>query len=159
MNKAEIEDFLWLKFNSFNRFEGFIEIASKLQGGLYWHALRTAYTDTDNLYYYKDLIKIAFQREEPNRSELMNPNELEFYNSLPEEVEIYRGLTIAEQNSKNFGVSWTLKKEVAEFFAYKYLRNFSTEAEAKTVQHLIVNKKNIIAYFNGRDEHEVIYIN
>ena len=41
----------------------------------------------------------------------MNKNELKVYNSLPENVIIYRGMTTDELESGDFGVSWTLSRE------------------------------------------------
>ena len=78
--------------------------------------------------------------------------------STPEKVGIYRGMTKIELKSGEFGISWTLDKEKAEFFAYTYVRNTSTNLLPKTVHKIIVDKKDIIAYFNGRKEQEIIYI-
>jgi hypothetical protein len=65
-------------------------------------------------------------------------------------------MTIAEFECFDIGISWTLSKKVAEFFAYKYLRNFSTEKLPKMVHSEIVNKKNLLCYLNGRKEQEVL---
>jgi len=67
-------------------------------------------------------------------------------------------MTIEELESGDFGVAWTLSKEIAEWFADTYGRNFSTEDKPKTVHQLEVSKVEIIAYFGGRNEQEVIYI-
>lgn len=48
--------------------------------------------------------------------------------------------------------------EKAEFFAYDYIRNSDTEELDKTVIEKIVSKENIIAYFDGREEQEVIVL-
>ena len=76
----------------------------------------------------------------------------------PEIESIYRGMTTEELESGDFSVSWTLSKECAEFFAFKYGRNFSTENKPKVVHQLEVKKVEILAYFNERNEQEVIYI-
>lgn len=88
----------------------------------------------------------------------MTKQELKIYNSLPENITIYRGMTVAELESGDFGISWTLSKECAEFFAFKYGRNFSTENKPKVVHQLEVLKVEILAYFHERNEQEVIYI-
>ena len=77
---------------------------------------------------------------------------------LPEKVKIYRGVTTDEIDSKSFGLSWSLKKEVAEFFAFKYRRNYDTSSSLKTVIEIEVDKNEIIAYFKDREEDEIIYL-
>jgi hypothetical protein len=67
-------------------------------------------------------------------------------------------MTVEELESGDFGVSWTLSKERAEFFAFKYGRNLSTEGKPKIVHQLEVMKVEILAYFNERNEQEVVYI-
>ena len=54
----------------------------------------------------------------------MTKQELKIYNSLPENITIYRGMTTEELESGDFGISWTLSKECDGFFAFKYGRNF-----------------------------------
>lgn len=49
------------------------------------------------------------------KENLMESDELEVYNGLPEEVIIYRG--VGDKKQKIKALSWTLSKEVAEFFA------------------------------------------
>jgi len=88
----------------------------------------------------------------------MTKQELKIYNSLPENITIYRGMTTEELKSGDFGISWTLSRERAEFFAFKYGRNFSTENKPKVVHQLEVTKVEILAYFNERNEQEVICI-
>jgi hypothetical protein len=63
-----------------------------------------------------------------------------------------------ELKSGNFGVSWTLSKKVARFFAEDYKRNYDTRKHKKIVHSMIVDKASIIAYFSSRKEKEVIYI-
>ena len=63
-----------------------------------------------------------------------------------------------ESKSGNHGISWTLKQDVAEFFAHAYIRNHATCGLKKTVTELVINKKDVIAFFNGREEFEIIYI-
>lgn len=45
---------------------------------------------------------------------LMTEEELEFFNNLPEEINIYRGAESIK------GISWTLSKEKAEWFAKRF---------------------------------------
>jgi hypothetical protein len=88
----------------------------------------------------------------------MNEDELRFLKNMPDKITIYRGMTKDEQVSKNFGVSWSLEKNTADFFAYKYNRNFHTATTEKVVHKLVINKSEVIAFLNSRDEFEIIYV-
>ena len=144
--------------NSFNRFPAFLKINSQLKGENYWYALRNSYVNSDNLYSFSKMIKKCFLKNEPQIESLMLPVEMEYFNNLPNQITIYRGMTEDELNQKAFGCSWTLKKEVAEYFAYTYNRNFDTRNINKVVHELTINKNEVIAFFNEREEFEIIYI-
>ena len=88
----------------------------------------------------------------------MTTEELEFLKNLPDKVTIYRGMTVEESTKEHQGVSWTLDKKVAEFFAYQYTRNQSTSKKPKTVVEKVIDKSEIIAVFLGREEQEIIYM-
>lgn len=124
----------------------------------YWYALGQAYTTcdwTDNLSIWEK--KLFFCANRPHRQFLMSTAERKYLSSLPETVTIYRAMTIVEKESGEFGISWTLNKKVAEFFAYKYLRYAKYQDMEKTVHSLRVPKSQLIAYFNERKEKEIIY--
>lgn len=89
---------------------------------------------------------------------LMNEDQKKFYHLLPETVTIYRGMTEKERRSGDYGISWTLDKAMASFFAFKYIRNYAFANEPKCVLELSVPKTRIIAYWNERREQEIIYI-
>lgn len=155
MNKKEIDNIL-INVDSFNRFQTFLTLSSKLKGKNYWYALRSAYESSDNLYPYKSEVKLCFLSNEPHRKNLMTSEERNFLTKLPEKVKVYRGMTEQEYKSGEFGISWTLKKEVAEFFAFKYQRNFSTQHNKKVVHEMTIDKNSIICFWNGRKEFEII---
>ncbi len=148
-----------LTVSSEDRFLLFLnELADWLHGDLYWYALRRAYQMSDNLYEFSDDVLRCFTRGDEDRDRLMTNEELQYLNSLPDTITIYRGMTKYEQKKGEFGVSWSLKKGVAKHFADKYVRNFSTNHLDKTVHSITVNKKDVIAYFGEREEYEIIYI-
>lgn len=140
------------------KFQVFLAIKPLLKGKLYWYALRGAYEMSDNLNYYRYDLKLAFLADEPQRYSLMTKEELKYFDALPEQITIYRGMTENELMQKSFGCSWTLKKETAEFFAYTYQRNFATKHLKKVVHEMTINKSDVIAFLNNRDEFEIIYI-
>ena len=79
---------------------------------------------------------------------LMDEEERELFQSLDDVVTVYRGVTSYNaQNAK--ALSWTLNREVAEWFAHRFGQN-------GTVYEAQVKKENIYAVFLGRNEEEVI---
>ena len=158
ISKEDIEALLFGKgVNTFNRFKTFLIVAQKLPPQLYWWGLRCAYELSDNLYKYREEVKTCFNSDLPNREELMTQKEKETLKSLPAIVTIYRGMTIKEMNTGSYGVSWSLKKDIAKFFT-TYFRNCDVKNEPKVIKELTIPKEKIIAYFNERDEEEVIYL-
>jgi len=72
--------------SSFDRFKIFLRIKDELNDKDYWRTLADAYTGSDNLYHLKEEVKEAFLEDRSYREYLMNKEELEVYNSLPENI-------------------------------------------------------------------------
>ncbi len=104
-----------IEVNSFNRFKTFIKLLPKLEGKSYWYALRNTYEMSDNLFEVSGLVKASFIKNEPKREYLMNNKERDFLAKLPEKITIYRGMTLQEKKSNNFGISLTLDKKLLNF--------------------------------------------
>ena len=83
-----------------------------------------------------------------DKNALMEEDELEVYNSLPEMVTVYRGVT-SYNNKKLKVLSWTIDTEVAKWFANR----FQGKGQVYTAT---ISKKHILAYFGGRGEQEVV---
>jgi len=108
---------------------------------------------------YKDQVKKLFSSTLPGREKLMTLKEQEYFKALPDTLTIYRTMTINESLSKDYGISWTLDKKVAEYFRVIYNRNKATRNEPKTIIELQIKKIEAIAFFAGRKETEIIYLN
>lgn len=81
-----------------------------------------------------------------SRESLMDAEELAYYDSLPEEFTVYRGVG-SKSNKK--GISYTLSLEKAEWFAKRFQKKgYVLTGTAK--------KKDVLAYFNSREEQEVL---
>jgi hypothetical protein len=146
------------KPNGVSRFQIFLSIKPLLKGSKYWYALRHTYIHSDDLYNYRFDIREAFSCEEPNRDKIMYARERKYLEKLPQKITIYRGMTLEEKESGCFGISWTLKKKTAEFFANRYWRNFATKGKKKVVHSITIDKNEVIAYFAVRSEYEIIYL-
>lgn len=79
----------------------------------------------------------------------LSKKNLEFYNSLPDEVMIYRGVYKNAPKKIINGFSWTINKEIANRFANRY-------HNVGNVYQATINKKDILAVAKERNEEEVI---
>lgn len=87
-----------------------------------------------------------------DKSKLMNEEDYEYYKSLPEEVEIYRGVAVGRAEQK--GLSWTDKYETAQWFAERY--DNRVEGQHGYILKAKIRKEDIFAYFNTRGEDELV---
>lgn len=76
---------------------------------------------------------------------LMEKEDLDVYNNLPDEFIVYRGVSKG-RNKK--GLSYTRNKDKAEWFANRFGKGYVIE---KTIK-----KENVLAYFNTRNEDEIV---
>ena len=85
-----------------------------------------------------------------DRKNLMNKEEMQYFNNLPDEVNIYRGIAVgrAEQD----GLSWTCNYDTAKWFANRFNHGDKTGYIVKGT----IAKKDIFAYLNGRNEDEIL---
>lgn len=128
------------------RLQAFISIAKDLPDTKYWSLLSSIWTDTENQWQNLEQWKELLSSNRPERHYLMDESEFQLLNSLPELVTIYRGCI---KGLNEDGLSWTLNKSKAEFFANR----FSKEG---IVLEREIPKSDIIAVLTGRGESEVI---
>ena len=81
-----------------------------------------------------------------NKQYLMSEEERTYLKSLPDTVTVYRG--VAKGRNPD-GLSWTDSYETAKWFADRWHSNGE-------IRRGVVLKKDILAYFNGRDENELV---
>jgi hypothetical protein len=79
----------------------------------------------------------------------MSDGELNVFNNLPENLTIYRGVGVGR---KKMGLSWTENCDKADWFAKRFNQNGKQGYLLKAE----INKKGILAYFNSRNEDELI---
>lgn len=129
------------------RLDAFVQITKELPDDKYWSLLASIWTDTENGWQNLDTWRALFSSNRPGRGHLMDADEHLTLRYLPDTVEIYRG---CEKGVNEDGISWTLNRDKAEFFANR----FTKQGIVLTKQ---INKSDIIAVFNGRGEAEVIH--
>lgn len=79
----------------------------------------------------------------------LSKENLKFYNSLPDEVVIYRGVYENAPEKIINGFSWTINKEIANRFANRY-------HNTGNIYQAIINKKDVLAVAKERNEEEII---
>lgn len=82
-----------------------------------------------------------------DRSKYLSESDLEVYNNLPNEIEIYRG---SQLNEPVDGFCWSLSRDVADWFAHRY------DNSNPVVHKANIKKSDVFAYTNAVDEQEVI---
>ncbi|MCG2611527.1 hypothetical protein LZZ90_08400 [Flavobacterium sp. SM15] len=130
---------------------------------VYWEIVGHCYTMSNLAHTDMEIILSYINDSRPKKEYMMDEDEREFFNNLPDEVTIYRGCSKKEIESGNYRISWTLDKKVAEFFAYEYInlnfeKSFEKDKSKFDVVEKTVNKSELLAYFGGRNESEVLYL-
>lgn len=138
-----------------DKIKTFSKYADKLSDKEYWSYLNECYTMQDYSIAPYALTVNLFKSNRKEKDFLMSDSEREVIKSLPNEVTIYRGMSKDEYKSKKYRFSWTLNKSIAEMFAKRNRLLYKTEF---IVCELIIPKDKIIAYFEDREESEIIYL-
>jgi hypothetical protein len=79
----------------------------------------------------------------------MSDEGLRIFDSLPEQIEVWRGTSHKRGLA---GLSWTRDRAMAVFFA----RRFCSAKRVPLLAKGIVEKRDVIAYFGGRGEREIV---
>lgn len=128
----------------------------------YWKIIGHCYTSSELGHSDTEVIAEYLNCPRSNRHYLMNEEERNLLANLPDQVTIYRGCSAKEVNSTKLRFSWTLDREIAESFANDYTTNIYERLEGKDKSKYVVieraiNKDEIVAYFTGRGESEILY--
>ena len=84
-----------------------------------------------------------------NKRLLMTEEDYDVYTGLESEMTIYRGVAVG-RNPK--GLSWTMNYDKAAWFANR----FNTADKKGYIQEATIKKESVLAYFNTRDEEEIV---
>lgn len=132
-----------------------MDINEELDEKLFWSLFIESWSIVENIYATRVFwFHLIHSRKKPSLDLVMDESEIEFFNSLPDEFEIYRGTTADEPHDTD-SLSWTTDREKAEWFADR--RESLTIPPVKTkVLSRVVKKEQVLVYHNGRYEHEII---
>jgi hypothetical protein len=133
----------------------FLQYNNQLNDNEYWTRLSEVYQLQDYNPVPYGVLKALFTNDRKGRENLMKEEEREFFETLPDEILIFRAMSLKEFESGEFRISWTLKEPVAK----KFKKRNEMLYEGEHVIHSIsVLKKDVIAYLNDSEEHEIIYL-
>ena len=91
------------------------------------------------------------QKYEPSKW-ISTSEERKFFDELPGKVTLYRGCCIDEATFGRYGISWTARRDVAEFFSFRYT------TEQRAVFSTTISKENIRAVLTEREEAECLIL-
>ena len=120
----------------------------------YWENLKDVYITQDYMLLPYAAYKAIFNSNRNKKEFLMNDDERSFLENLPEQIKIYRG-GAKKEVKKGYGISWTLNKDIAQQFVD---RKKHLAKDEMTILQLEISKSEVVAYFNERNEEEIIYL-
>lgn len=133
------------------RLDAFEAIESELDDATYWKLLGGIWTDTENMWAGKDLWRWCLQDRDADMRHLMMSDEER--RALAEDhgdvIRVYRGYT---DSGDPDGFSWTTNSIVGKFFA----RRLARPNQRQYLATGLVDKANVIAFFDGRSEQEIV---
>lgn len=117
----------------------------------YWKILAAVWTQQEQLWRKRKVFLNLLQSPRPERQCLMSAPERRKLDGLPNVIPVFRGFTGARGVK---GMSWTLDQKKAEWFAKRYaaIEHIGPPKLAKAK----AKKKDVLAYFNGRKEKEIV---
>jgi hypothetical protein len=132
------------------RVQAFVGIEENLDDKNYWELLSWLWSDSENIWQNNSLWQRLLASPRHESHYFMDDDERKFFASLPDEITVYRGY----QKGKNFdGISYTLNKERAEWFAKRWSRG-----NRAAVRERVVKKPQVFAYLAGRNEEEILLV-
>lgn len=105
------------------------------------------WTDSENVYQNVHIIVQLLNIIDDSRL-VMNEEDRKTFDAMPDEFTVYRGCT--ERNAG--GMSWTLNREKAEWFANRLLQ----PGDKCKVLDAKVKKEHVLFYTNARGEQEIV---
>ncbi|MDB5518718.1 MAG: hypothetical protein JWQ17_5476 [Tardiphaga sp.] len=130
-----------------HRLASFDEIQSELEDSLYWQLLARLWIDSENIFENRAAWAELWQARRDSKCCAMEVEEQEAFKKLPHQLVLYRGVGADDEGLD--GLSWTLSREKAIWFANR-------RKGAPRLVTASVKKGGIHAYFDRRDEREVV---
>ena len=143
----EASRFLFRHFDKPERFEALMRLRSVLSPSDFYRLFGDIWINSESLYMHQDAIREALTNPPAAHIYMMEPEEREMYDRVPEITTIYRGCWADNQESW----SYTLNEQRATWFARRC--PYDGQPLLVTAQ---VKRTDIIAFFTRRGEEEVV---
>lgn len=120
---------------------------------VFWKTFADAWMDSENLWQDTRLIRKLMSSSRPHREETMTAKERRALKGMPDTLTIYRGFS---GKGTLRGWSWTTDREKGEWFARRPPGPLHPAPTDPTLVEATVRKSDVIAYFAGRNESEIV---
>ena len=156
MKPKELERLIW-QADPRNRLTLFIEnlptSGSSFPDKHFWRMLGEIYTQGEGTWNVRGIYAILFKANRSDRHHVMTIDERKALAKLPEVITVHRGFAL--RNRK--GLSWTLGRAKAEWFARRQALFLSKKKGVRArVVSGVCSRADVIAYFTGRKEEEIL---
>lgn len=131
------------------RVTAFTEIMDNMDDAAYWALLGRIWIDSENIRQNPRIWQTLLRSERGDREAIMRDHEREALAELPATITVYQGHT----DRRHDGWSWTTERHTAEWFATRFA---TLEGGRPVVTTATVAKADVIAYFTGRNESEIL---
>jgi len=132
------------------RIDAFSSVQSEMDDATYWDILGDLWIESENIWQNLRAWKGYLRSKRAHREQFMSAEDRRVFDSFPATLDVYRG----HQGRNAKGISYTLSKEKAEWFANR----FHKKDRAGQVKHRQIAKQDCFAYLDGRDEQEIIIL-
>lgn len=146
--------YVWMHERPY-RFNAFLRVTHQLSDGEYWTMLGAIWTDSENIWQNRagwSVFLKGGQRNLKLRPLMMERAERTAFSALRDTLTIYRGGSTKSRTSARTGMSWTLDRTKARWFATRLL----PEGHRGLVYQRTVSKQDVVAYFLMRGEEEIV---
>lgn len=109
-----------------------------------WRIARDSWLEVDSVSCNRVAWLAFFKEFFDTRRHFMSEKENEHFDSLPEQIKIYRGY----RGKNRAGISWTMSKLIAS--------QYSPATERAIVAQGMVNKCDVVGYIASRGHHEIV---
>jgi hypothetical protein len=134
------------------RLDAFRHICWLLKDKEYWSLLGSIWTDAEKIGYEQDEWRECLTADRYGRWWMMRKAERdELRLAYPRTIHVYRGF---HRDDRRMGLSWTSNPIVAKWFA----RRLAGPDETPRVVSGVVDKRDVIAFFDGRSEYEMVLL-
>src|SRR5262249_43168325 len=156
--ESDWSGYIWLHERHF-RLDAFNEIAPNLTDREYWNLLSQVWTDAETIWRKNLKWLMALTRSRTERERFMSDADCAFLKSLPDRFTVYRGY----QPGKNEdGFSWTLSRKIAKKLSKNgkgaNMFDIHMSLSGGKIRQKTVNRTDVFAYTNARNEQEVILL-